>query len=395
MSESIEAIINPELLIWARKSAGLSISDAAKKAQVSEDKLSDWELGKSMLSISQLRKLGKIYKRPIAVFYLPEPPVTFDAIRDYRIIYGSDHIGELSPSLRLEIRKAQYRREVALEMSELLGEDIKPFEERISPDNDVDKNAEYIRNLLGISIEDQSKWNDSYKAFNAWKDAIESLDIMIFQTASASKIELKEMRGISINESIFPIIILNSKDQPNGKIFTLIHEFVHILLNNGGICNWTEYSDSGDLNVETICNQIVASVLVPKNDILKHEVVVNNENPIGWADSELKSLASFFSVSQEVILRRLLDLKKTTLDFYKKKRNDYLELYEKMNLNKKTGHPEYYRLIIRNNGLSYTRRVLDAYYQSRITSSEVSDYLGMNLKHLSKIGQAVMNFQEG
>ena len=74
MTESIEAIIKPELLIWARKSAGLTLADAAKKAQVSEDKLNEWETGKSRPSISQLRKLGKVYKRPIAVFYLPEPP---------------------------------------------------------------------------------------------------------------------------------------------------------------------------------------------------------------------------------------------------------------------------------------------------------------------------------
>jgi transcriptional regulator with XRE-family HTH domain len=74
MTESIEAIIKPELLIWARKSAGLTLTDVAKKTQVSEEKINEWETGKSTLSVSQLRRLAKVYKKPIAVFYLPEPP---------------------------------------------------------------------------------------------------------------------------------------------------------------------------------------------------------------------------------------------------------------------------------------------------------------------------------
>jgi Zn-dependent peptidase ImmA (M78 family)/DNA-binding XRE family transcriptional regulator len=397
MTESIEAIINPELLVWARKSAGLKLADAAKKAQVSEDKLNEWETGKSTLSVSQLRRLAKIYKRPMAVFYLPEPSVTFDAIRDYRIIYGSQ-TKELSPHLLLEIRRARYRREIALEISELLGESIKPFNEKLSIDDEPDNLSEYIRELLGISMEEQSKWKDSHKAFNRWKDAVERLDIIVFQTASTCKIGLKEMRGFSISENALPVIVINSKDQPNGKIFTLIHEFAHILLHNGGICDLNEpinTYNNDDMSIETFCNQVTASVLVPKNDILKHKIVIENEGVMIWDDQKIKVLASFFSVSQEAILRRLLTLNRTNIDFYRKKRSEYTERYEKIVLEKQEDKPEshtqYYRLIIRNNGLSYTKLILNAYNQSVITSSEVSDYLGVNLKHLNKIEQAIMS----
>jgi len=392
MTESIEAIIKPELLIWARESTGLTLADAAKKTQVSEDRLNEWETDKSRPSISQLRKLGKVYKRPIAVFYLPEPPVTFDALKDYRIIYGTQ-TKELSPHLCLEIRKAQYRREIALEISELLGEQIKLFNEKASIDDDPDNLSEYIRGLLGISIEAQSKWKDSYKAFNGWKDAIESLNIIVFQTANTSKIELKEMRGFSISEKVLPVIVINSKDYPNGKIFTLIHEFVHILLHNGGICDLGETYDldNDEVKIEKFCSQVSASVLVPENDILKHQIVVENEGLMIWDDHKINTLASFFSVSQEVILRRLLTLNKTNIDFYRRKRSEYIEKYEKTVSKKQEGGPEYYILAIRNNGLSYTKLILNAYNQSMITSSELSDYLGVNLKHINKIEQAIIS----
>jgi len=99
-----------------------------------------------------------------------------------------------------------------------LGEQIKPFNEKASIDDDPDNLSEYIRGLLGISIEDQSKWKDSYEAFNGWKNAVESMDIIVFQTANTNKIDPKEMRGFSISESVLPVIVINSKDQPNGKI---------------------------------------------------------------------------------------------------------------------------------------------------------------------------------
>jgi len=55
MSPSVEAIIKPELLVWARKSAGLSIDDAAKKAQVKSERLTKWEAGELRPTIKQLK----------------------------------------------------------------------------------------------------------------------------------------------------------------------------------------------------------------------------------------------------------------------------------------------------------------------------------------------------
>jgi transcriptional regulator with XRE-family HTH domain len=81
MSSKVTAIVKPELLVWARQSAGLSLEEAARKGQLSFDRLNACERGESKLTIAQLRKLAQVYKRPLAVFYLSRPP-TFDALRD-------------------------------------------------------------------------------------------------------------------------------------------------------------------------------------------------------------------------------------------------------------------------------------------------------------------------
>lgn len=60
------------MLVWARKSAGFHLEDAAHKAQVELEILRRWEQGEDRPTVAQLRKLGEVYKRPIAVFHLPE-----------------------------------------------------------------------------------------------------------------------------------------------------------------------------------------------------------------------------------------------------------------------------------------------------------------------------------
>ncbi len=53
MAEKIEAIVKPEMLIWARESAGFDLQIAAKKIQVKADRLQSWELGESRPTVNQ------------------------------------------------------------------------------------------------------------------------------------------------------------------------------------------------------------------------------------------------------------------------------------------------------------------------------------------------------
>src|SRR4030095_3461184 len=88
MARSVPALVKPELLVWARTSAGLSLERASDLAKIEEMTLGEWETGHDVPSIAELRKLGEIYKRPIAVFFLAEPPRGFDAQREFRRLAG-------------------------------------------------------------------------------------------------------------------------------------------------------------------------------------------------------------------------------------------------------------------------------------------------------------------
>src|SRR5438067_2017758 len=113
MARSIEALVEPAVLEWARRTAGISLEAAAKRLKVSAEVLSSWESGKARPTLARLRLAARLYKRPLAVFYLPEPPRDFAPLKDYRRL-SLESKGASSPLLFAE-RRSLVRRETALD----------------------------------------------------------------------------------------------------------------------------------------------------------------------------------------------------------------------------------------------------------------------------------------
>jgi len=383
----VRARVRAELIRWAREDAGLSVGDVAKKAGTSVSRVEQWEEGTIQPTIRQLRLLSNAVKRPLAVFYLPEPPKRFQAMHDYRRLPG-DPMTEGSPELRLAIRAAISRREVALELAEGL-EDLPPeLSASASLEDPILEVAERIRRFLGIPLKVQKGWTAPYEALNAWRDAIERAGALVFQ---APGVDVEEMRGFSIAENPLPTIVLNVRDVPNGRVFTLIHEFCHLLLRRGGLC---DLADRGarppeDDRVEVFCNAVAAETLVPVAALLLSPVVQSHGRAPEWEMEEVQRLAREFSVSREVILRRLLERGRTTQPFYRRMREEFLEQYEeRRKAQRGFAMPDV--TAVSQAGNSFVRLVLNSYYQERITSRDVSEFLGVRLKHLPSIEERVM-----
>jgi len=214
MARTPDALVSPELLVWARETLGLSVDDAAKKAAVSAERLAAWEDGTDRPTIAQLRKLAEVYKRPLAVFYLPEPPKAFRALSDFRRLPAT-RAGKWSPALNLAIRRAHFQRDVALELMRLLDEpESEPPNVEAAP-ADIDRFAAEARQLLDVGIDAQVAWRDPYQALNGWVRAVEDAGALVLH---AQRVDLDEMRGFSISGPRLPVVVLNGADFPRGRM---------------------------------------------------------------------------------------------------------------------------------------------------------------------------------
>src|SRR5260370_26575007 len=122
MARRVDALVKPELLVWARESAGYMVADAAKKAQMKPQALVMWESDIGHPSLPQLRKLADIYKRPMAAFFLPAPPTTPTPLHHFRRL-AADVSRTPSPDPLLELRRPRHHRAGPLA---LLDESIQP-----------------------------------------------------------------------------------------------------------------------------------------------------------------------------------------------------------------------------------------------------------------------------
>lgn len=372
----IEATPTPSLLSWARSSAGMSLEVAAKKAVVKVAQLRSWEAGAARPSVAQLRKLASVYRRPLAIFYLPDPPVRFQAMHDFRRLSADATNAESSPDLAFEIRRAYDRREWALELMTEIEETPPAFDVSARADDDVELVGSRLRNALNVTGKEQALWRTDHEAFKGWRLLLERAGLLTFQ---ATDIDIEEARGFSISLKPLPVVVANIKDAPRGRIFTLLHEATHVMLNEGGIC------DLHDAEIEAFCNRVAGAALFPKEDLLACEVVrLHRRGDHIWSDAELREISRRFGGSREAALVRLLTLGLTSRAYYDRKRGEFLRAYQEQ---RKQGggfaHPHV--IALSSAGPMFTSLVVENFNRDRITASDVSDYLQIRLKHLPEV----------
>lgn len=384
MAKSVKALITPEVLKWAReKRIKLEIDHAGKKLKIDPARLEGWERGTDQPTFAQLKQIAKLYKTHISIFYLPEPPIDFQPLTDYRVLPEHFAIDEEQIyRLNANIVEAFERRETLIELYELLEEP--PLEVTLKFDRQTSKKraAQKITQFLGFSRAELQKANNPHAALKFWKQTVEAKGILVCQTSVNThlSVKLETVRGFCIAQRPFPVIVVNPKDSPYGRIFTLIHELVHIALGESVIQN-TDFEATLPSNldpIEVFCNQVAAEVLVPEDELLE---IVNLE----MLEEELSGTSKFFHVSSEVIMRRLLTLGKISRHDYRTYRNRQLAKYKDTPA-RTGGAAPYHNRLLNTSGEYFARTAFTAYYEQKITRAELASVLSnCATKHLAKI----------
>jgi Zn-dependent peptidase ImmA (M78 family) len=383
--------VSPSILKWARNSIGYSIEDTAHKLNINRNKLEDWERGVGSPTYSQLENLAyKIYKRPLATFFRKEPPVEKPIDKDFRNLTSSE-ITNLSTEMILVIRKAKHLQNLIRELDLNLEEpEFKKFQVSIN-DNPITA-SERFRKFINLPIEEQKKWN-APNAFDNFKKYIEKIGIYIFQI----QMPFEEARAFSLTDDI-PIIVLNTEDAKNGRIFSLFHEVCHILFNIGGIFRDRE---TNNLNaeykkVEDFCNLFAASFLIPDN-LIKIDIDYSHQIIHEWGEKDLIDLSKIYNVSKEAILRKLVDLNLATKGFYFAKKlfwnAELASIKEKRKQKNKDnsvggGVPQDIK-VVNEKGKLFISKVLDSYEKGNISYGQLSEFFEAKLDYVPQIIERV------
>jgi Zn-dependent peptidase ImmA (M78 family) len=395
---SPKALIKHELLGWARDRAEVTVEDAAQAANVEPGVLQGWEAGVDVPTVSQLRSLAGKYHFPLAVFYLPKPPMDFAPLRDFRRLLNADD-RTVSAELAFHIRNAHQRRELALELHDDLGEPARPFRLRATLSDEPEAVGEELRRFLGVTDTGQRNAARDNRAFDFWRRRLEDKDILVFVVGGPhNTVDTKEMRGFAIARNEIPVIVINGRDNSQGgKCYTLLHELAHILLGESALTN----GDGGtaeEQKIERFCDAVAAAALMPRELMLSF-AQVRPANERKWPDNELQSMANAIGVSREAFLLRLVTMGRATWDFYLGRRKKFQDDYDAATAAKALAPKKEVKikrpiLLMSWNGRGFTRLVLRSYYDQRITLNDVSSYLGAKVKHIPALERAAFQTAE-
>ncbi|MDB9429810.1 ImmA/IrrE family metallo-endopeptidase [Microcystis aeruginosa CS-555/01A07] len=377
--------VNPKIIQWARERARYSLESVAVKFKKDVSVIEKWESGEDFPTYSQLEKLAEIYKRPLALFFFPEPPLEAEEKQEFRTLPDFE-IENLAADTIYALRQAK-----AMQLSlQEINNGINPSTKKIFQDISVSSSddlrilAEQIRNYLNVTLEEQLTWNDQETALKKWRSAVEEAGIFIFKRS----FKQREISGFCLIDIEFPIIYINNSTEKSRQIFTIFHELAHILLQTNGITK----SDDRYINslqgenkyIEIFCNKFAAEFLLPNHvfsEIIRETIVNVNDN-----DKIISKISSDYKVSREVVLRKLLDNNFISQKEYTLKVNEcYSEQVGKsQDKNKKSGGNPYANQATYL-GENYLKLVFNKYYQGQYDIERVADYL--NIKKVAMVEQ--------
>jgi len=385
---SLVGIVNPAILLWARESSGLSAEDVAKKFKKTAADIESWEAGESAPTYIQLERLAyHLYKRPLAVFFFPEPPAeeirtSFRTLPDFE--FDSFH-----SDTRYAIRHAASRQ---LALEELCG-GVNPSDRKVFKDCRLDLSvepsvaADMCRKYLGFDVEDQRRIKGMEKAFKYFRELVERAGIYVFKRS----FKQLDISGFCLLHDEFPIIYINNSSSFSRQIFTLFHELGHILYMTSGVTvlddSYIDSLSNEDRSVEVQCNSFASEVLIPSAEFNRDAA------SLGWLPESVEVLAENYCVSREVVLRRFLDTGHISQDYYVSKVKEWNEQFlshrrAKSKAGKTTGN--YYSTQISYLGDGYLSLTFGEYMSGNITKGQLAEFLDVKASNIDRLEEDVI-----
>ena len=264
--------VKPEILRWARETAGLSLGRAATAVGIKDtkdaravDRLAALEEGDAAPSRALIVKMAEKYRRPLLAFYLDAPPRKGDRGQDFRSIPDRQTDSEaLVDALLRDVRA----RQDAIRNLLLEDEDNQPlpFIGSMKTSVGVGNVLASIKDVLKIDLVSYRRQATPEKAFAYLRSEAEANGLFVLLLGNLGShhtaIDVEAFRGFALADPIAPFVVINDQDSVAAWSFTLLHELAHLWLGQSGVSG-----RSPDLQIEQFCNDVAASFLLPSQEL--------------------------------------------------------------------------------------------------------------------------------
>lgn len=302
--------VNPDILSWARETAGLSRADAVRKLGIRDargvaaiDRLAALENGEVAPTRAMLSKMAAKYRRPLLTFYLAQPPRRGDWGKDFRA-QMAERSREDEAVLSALVRNVQARQGLLREAMLDEDEDLAPlpFLASVTIDTPVTEVVASIRATLGLRLEDYRAAGNPDEAFRILRSRAEQVGVFVLVLGNLGShhtdLGVNVFRGFALADDFAPFVVVNPRDLAAARCFTLLHELVHLWVGEPGISG----GDPTD-PVEVFCNRVASGFLLREEELGAFRAPATSGLQ-AWAEA-IAAFAGEFNVSSSMVVYRL------------------------------------------------------------------------------------------
>lgn len=385
--------VNPDILIWARETAGLSHDDAARKLYFKDtkvllavDRLKEYE-ETGELSRSLLVKMSKVYRRPLLTFYMSKPPRKGNRGQDFRTLptdFSTSENAFLDTLIRNIMARQSIIRSVLQEDEEV---EPLPFIGAHKISDGTEAVLASIKEMLQVKQSDFHAQLSQDDAFILLREAVEVQGVFVLLIGNLGNYHTNMgpeiFRGFSLADNLAPFIVINDRDSRAAWSFTLLHELVHLWLGHTGVSN--SYATT---QVEQFCNDIAGEFLLSKKEL--GLLNVNDRTPFEEAVKEISEFARNRNLSSSMVAYKLFRSGKIQENTWGRLSAKFRDMWHKSRAKprktKKSGEgPDYYVVRKHRIGKALIHLVDRMMLEGSLSTSKAGKVLGVKAKNVGNL----------
>lgn len=276
------------------------------------------------------------------------------------------------------MRKARKLQQLSKELSRNINYHVKSKVRKAKITDNPEDEATKYRQLFNLTEERQKKFKTPYEFLNYLRDILENFNIYLFQFS----MPVEDARGFVFSDGEPNVIVINTKDSIEARIFSLMHEFAHILLGQS-VIDLPDVTTTQKDDVEKWCNIFSSAFLLPKA-IAKKEFDENKDTLT--QKSTLKKMSNRYKVSKAMLLLNMFKLQYIQKDDYDAILGKYKELskVKKQKEKKGGGIPSEIRCLSEV-GNKFVSLVANNYDRKHITYTDALSYLSIKSRNFDKV----------
>ena len=236
----------------AREIVQLSREEAANRLGIQLDEIIEWENGHTQPSLRQLERLAELYGREIDYFLKETRGLPAEV--QFRST-SKQSFQELSHQARLVIAKFDDWCRTTYELENTLGKARAPEIERVYSD----------KSPVDLAREQRASFGLYEKPVSKLRDRLTKKGIIIFELP----VPQGQFSGFSYwHDDYGPCILINAREVPGRRNFTLAHEYAHRLYDHApSVCDISEEREVASTGDERVADIFAVEFLMPAEAI--------------------------------------------------------------------------------------------------------------------------------